>query len=239
MLFNRRHEILFLVSRQLRLQSCIMWSVELLFAVIIARDFVSIFHRLHLCILSVIQNNCLIQASKCPVKVFFKSVVKRQCPYHHAQNLKILLLFRLFMNFLEDGRTDVSLRRAPVRVSFFLCLSFSRFRLGLDRGCNGRATVAVDPCEMDLAVTRTLDSERGRLIRCVESLRTRFGLLGALLSLVCSVPTARFVTRRRRLEGRASSISKSVGRKAAGAVWKSTTAGAGRRSVADRARKFP
>jgi hypothetical protein len=107
------------------------------------------------------------------------------------------------------------------------------------RGSIGRWAVVLDPYEVDLAAMRAVDSECGRLIMCVESRRTRFGLAGVYLSLERSLPTARLARRLRRLEGLASSSSKSVGKKAAGAVWKSTTAGAGLRSAADRVRKFP
>lgn len=92
---------------------------------------------------------------------------------------------------------------------------------------------------MDLVVTRALDSLLGRLIMCDESLRVRFGLAGVSFSVERSAPPARFARRRRRLDGRVSCSSKSVGRKAAGALWKSTTVGADRRFDTGAVRKFP
>jgi hypothetical protein len=80
---------------------------------------------------------------------------------------------------------------------------------------------------------------------CCERRLVRFGSPGVLLLLERSivqrsaVPAARFANLLLRLEGRVSSSSKSVGRKAAGALWKSTITGAGRRSAAERARRFP
>ena len=63
-----------------------------------------------------------------------------------------------------------------------------------------------------------LDSLLGRLIICDDSRRVRFGLTGVGLSVERSAPPARFAKRRRRFVGRTSRSSKSVGRKAAGAV---------------------
>lgn len=91
---------------------------------------------------------------------------------------------------------------------------------------------------MDLAATRALDSLRGKLIICEDSRRVRFGLAGVGFSVDLSAPPARLARRLRRLEGRVSCNSKSVGRKAAGALWKSTTAGARRRSDIGAVRRF-
>lgn len=99
-------------------------------------------------------------------------------------------------------------------------------------GSGLRKIVALDPSDVDLAVTRTRDSPRGKLIMCDESRLVRLGRAGLDFSIEYSAPPARFARRRRRLDGRVSSNSKSVGRNAAGALWKSTTAGAGRRSEA-------
>lgn len=87
--------------------------------------------------------------------------------------------------------------------------------------------------------TRLLVSVRGRFIRCEDKRRVRFGLPGVLFSLQRSVPTARLAIRRRRLDGRVSGSSKSLGKNAAGALWKSTIAGAGRRSAMPCLLKFP
>lgn len=69
-----------------------------------------------------------------------------------------------------------------------------------------------------MTVTCVLDSLLGRLIMYDDSRRVRFGLTGVGLSVERSAPPARFAKRRRRFVGRTSRSSKSVGRKAAGAV---------------------
>ena len=74
---------------------------------------------------------------------------------------------------------------------------------------------------------------------CDDSRRVRFGLTGVGLSVERSAPPARFAKRRRRFVGRTSRSSKSVGRKAAGALWKSTIVGAGRRSDTGPTRELP
>jgi hypothetical protein len=85
-------------------------------------------------------------------------------------------------------------------------------------GSGPRKTVALDPSDVDLEVTRALDSLRGRLMMCDESRLVRLGRAGVGFSVERSAPPARFARRRRRLDGRVSSSSKSVGRNAAGAL---------------------
>jgi hypothetical protein len=161
----------------------------------------------------------------------------------HTQNLKILLL--LFKNFLAGGDEpdDSSSRVLRSWVSFLLLFSFSWDLAAAGTRSVGRNTVLCDAVEVLLLSTRLptrlLVSARGRLIRCEDSRRVRFGFPGKLFSLPRSVPAARLASRRRRLEGLVSGSSKSFGRNAAGALWKSTTAGAGRRSARACPRRFP
>lgn len=100
-------------------------------------------------------------------------------------------------------------------------------------------TIVSDVLDVVRPMNLALESDRGRLIICVERRRARFGRAWVNLSLERSGPAARFARRRRRLAGRVSSTSKSVGRNAAGALWKSTTVGAGRRSTAESASILP
>lgn len=158
----------------------------------------------------------------------------------HIQNLKILLL--LFRNFLVVGTlVEEDASGANSRMSLFFCFSFSCNTLVPNSGMC--LTVDVEVTDAARESILWFASVRGRLMSCVDKRRARFGLAGVVLSfersIHRSVPAARFASRRRRLDGRVSLSSKSVGRNAVGALWKSTMAGAGRRSVADRDRMFP
>jgi len=149
----------------------------------------------------------------------------------HRKKLKILLL--LFENLFEVEWFEDAGRDSGVGSSCRRCFLFSMFLVTSAQGGGARTVVAVDAWETVLSATRARDSDRGRLIRCVERRRTFFGLLCSGLSIGRSTPIARLARRRRLLEGRVSSTSKSSGRNAAGAEWKSTSAGVGLRSVAD------
>jgi hypothetical protein len=71
-----------------------------------------------------------------------------------------------------------------------------------------------------LSAALALESDRGRLIKFVDSLLTFFGLFSAVLSVVAgrSTPIARLASLLRLLPGLESLTSKSSGKNAAGAL---------------------